>query len=73
MERSIYLSSLSINVEPKAGDPRFLGRDRPWLGRLRVGRKIFRRETILDSTSEVMFNLLDFGDMRILFGTCLRR
>jgi hypothetical protein len=28
--------------------------------------KIFRRETILDSTSEVMFNLLDFDDMVIL-------
>jgi hypothetical protein len=30
---------------------------------------ILRRETIFDSTSEVMFNLLDFGDMLILFGT----
>jgi hypothetical protein len=34
---------------------------------------ILRRETIFDSASEVMFNLLDFGDMLILFGTCLRR
>src|SRR6476660_1231618 len=28
--------------------------------------KIFRRETILDATSEVMFNLLDFEDPVIL-------
>jgi len=27
--------------------------------------KILRRETIFDSASEVMFNLLDFGDMLI--------
>jgi hypothetical protein len=36
MESFIYLSSLSINVESKAGDPRFRGRDRPWFGRLRA-------------------------------------
>ena len=42
-------------------------RDPPPL--IRKKGKILRRETIFDSTSEVMFNLLDFGDMPIVFGT----
>jgi hypothetical protein len=41
MKRFIYLSSLSIDVEHKAGDPRFLGRDRAWLGRLWAGAEAF--------------------------------